>query len=110
MVVEADADGVAAPGAPGTPSAPRLVTKGAVAEMLACCALDEARRQALMDAAMQQGRRGLRVLAVATRDIAPGPIPRVEDEQALEFQGFLLFGDPPRPDAAQASPTCSVAR
>jgi len=102
VVVEADADGVAAPGEPGTPSARRLVTKGAVAEMLACCALDEARRQALMDAAMQQGRRGLRVLAVATRDIAPGPLPRVEDEQALEFHGFLLFGDPPRPDAAQA--------
>ncbi|MFZ5440644.1 MAG: magnesium-translocating P-type ATPase [Myxococcota bacterium] len=81
----------------GEASAPLLVTKGAVAQVLEVCAGldDEAMRaaDAFVDA---KGREGLRVLAVASRRVTPQPSWSRADEQALTLEGYLLFADPPK--------------
>ncbi len=100
---------------PARPGRHRLVTKGAVAQVLDAC--DRARAAGVevpLDAALRarldawcaaRGADGLRVLALATdeRD-ARGSWTR-DDERALVLAGFLLFRDPPRPDAAEAIAT-----
>jgi Mg2+-importing ATPase len=105
-----------APNPPHVPVAGEdlLVTKGAVDNVLAVCALEAAERERLAAQARAKGERGLRVLAVATRQIAyagqepvardaPGaPRYDVSDEQGLAFAGFLHFADPPKADARQA--------
>ncbi|MFD4611595.1 magnesium-translocating P-type ATPase [Streptomyces sp. NPDC058440] len=90
-----------------------LITKGAVEEVLALCShvLDRGRRIELTGElrrrvdriAQDHNRRGLRVLAVATRSL---PATRdgytVADEDQLTLAGFLAFLDPPKADAARA--------
>jgi len=91
------------------PGEPLVITKGAVDNVLAVCALDAAERARLADLARRAGEQGQRVLAVATRRFPARAPARAEagrrwsaaDEAALEFAGFLHFSDPPRPDAAQ---------
>ena len=100
-VVAADAAGVRT-----------LVTKGALANVLAMCdrvrsgtgdaALDAAARvriEARFDAWSTQG---FRVLGVASRivDDRAGPYSRA-DESGMCFEGFLLFLDPPKDDVRQ---------
>ena len=79
-----------APGAPGTPGA-------AGAER----ALDAAARERFAALYRAQGEAGQRVLALATRRLAGRPHVGVADEAGLVFEGFLLFADPPKPQAAQ---------
>jgi Mg2+-importing ATPase len=79
-----------------------LVTKGAVAPVLDLCVLDVPQREALDAYAREQGERGVRVLALATRRCAPQPHYAVADETALTFAGFLCFSDPVKLDATQA--------
>jgi P-type Mg2+ transporter len=79
-----------------------IVSKGAVANVLAVCALDAAQRQRLDAFASSQGERGVRVLALATRRLPAQPRYGVEDEHGLSFAGFLCFSDPVKPDARQA--------
>ncbi|MGW2860606.1 magnesium-translocating P-type ATPase [Streptomyces sp. NPDC001205] len=90
-----------------------LITKGAVEEVVALCThlVDRGERVELTDqlrwhvtrTAEDNNRRGLRVLAVATRTM---PDPRdtytVADESGLTLVGFLAFLDPPKADAAAA--------
>ncbi len=87
-----------------------LITKGALDMVLALCTT-AGTGQAPLDAALRQridglfdawSHQGCRVLGVATRSVASreGPYTRA-DEQGLNFVGFLLFLDPPRPDARQ---------
>jgi Mg2+-importing ATPase len=45
---------------------------------------------------------GFRVLAVAYANVPEQPAYSVADEHALTLAGFLVFGDPPRTDAAEA--------
>ncbi|MFF2925664.1 magnesium-translocating P-type ATPase [Streptomyces celluloflavus] len=90
-----------------------LVTKGAVEEVLALCShltdhgrrlpLTDALRRRVMRTAEDHNRRGLRVLAVATRT-TPGDQDTysVRDESELTLIGFLAFLDPPKRDAAEA--------
>ncbi|MGA0893433.1 MAG: magnesium-translocating P-type ATPase [Ilumatobacteraceae bacterium] len=79
----------------------RLVTKGAVEQVLSCCAapdLDAVRaRFAVLSA------EGYRVLAVASRPL-DGPVHSIgpDDETGLDFAGLLLFTDPPKPGAREA--------
>jgi Mg2+-importing ATPase len=90
----------------------RLITKGALAPVLAICAevragaavapLDEAQRQAIGHRADGWADAGFRVLAVATRRMTRPPPYTADDEAAMVFEGYLLFFDPPKPDAAQA--------
>ena len=90
----------------------RLITKGALDPTLDVCTrfriggelgpLDEPRRDALADRAARWADEGFRVLAVATRELPVRPAYTVADEKDMVFEGFLLFFDPPKPEAAQA--------
>jgi magnesium-transporting ATPase (P-type) len=57
-------------------------------------------------------RRGLRVLAIAYRDLAPGqalPSTAAEAEKGLQLLGLVAFEDPPRPGVRQALDRCRRA-
>ena len=93
--------------------APRhlMVTKGAFANVLAICAsariggaeqpLDEALTGRLQAWAERQGTEGFRMMALATRRLAARADYTHADERELCLEGFLLFFDPPKPQAAQ---------
>ncbi|WP_328968060.1 magnesium-translocating P-type ATPase [Streptomyces sp. NBC_00239] len=90
-----------------------LITKGAVEEVLDRCShlthhgetielTAELRREATR-IAEDDNRRGLRVLAVATRTVdVPRDTYTVADEDGLTLVGFLAFLDPPKASAAAA--------
>lgn len=91
----------------------RLITKGAFASVLGVCTrveeapgamlpLDETRREALERLFTQYSEQGFRVLGVAINDVPPREQYSPEDETGLIFGGFLLFFDPPKPDAQAA--------
>lgn len=90
-----------------------MITKGAVEEVLALCThmtdrgrkveLTEQLRWHVTRIAEDNNRKGLRVLAVATRTMStPRDTYSVADEDQLTLIGFLAFLDPPKADAAQA--------
>jgi Mg2+-importing ATPase len=90
----------------------RIITKGAFDNVLACCTrvataggpqpLDDAQRARLQAWFGEQGVRGLRVLALATRELEPRADYTRDDESGLCFAGFLLFLDPPKAGARHA--------
>lgn len=86
---------------------PLLLSKGAADPVLEVCTrvggrpLDEAGRAALRARVDAWAEAGTRVLAVATGAAGPGPW-GLADERALDLAGFLLFSDPPKPDAGAA--------
>ncbi|MFE5867667.1 magnesium-translocating P-type ATPase [Streptomyces roseifaciens] len=91
----------------------RIITKGAVEEVLALCThmaedgrrteLDAGLRRRVTRTAEDHNRQGLRVLAVATRTLpAERETYGVADEDGLTLVGFLAFLDPPKADAAAA--------
>lgn len=88
----------------------RLLTKGAFLHVLEACdrradgsPLDEKARQDLLDHFQQRSALGIRVLAVASRDLPDleAPVSK-KDEQHLAFDGFLAFLDRPKAGAAEA--------
>jgi P-type Mg2+ transporter len=88
-----------------------LISKGAFANVLAVCLtirqahneamLDETMRARLNDFVRDQGMRGVRVLALATRRMPPQPHYTSADESALTFEGFLCFSDAVKPQAIE---------
>lgn len=87
-----------------------LVTKGAFANVIAVCSTariaDAIRPIAAEESELRRRfedytRKGYRVLALATRDVTGDPIIDTDDEREMTFEGFLLFEDPPKPDAAR---------
>ena len=75
----------------------RMITKGAVPQVLAACAGMDAGRRAAIDARVEAAsREGLRALALASRRTPRQPRFTREDERELEFEGLLLFSDPPK--------------
>src|SRR5690606_15242597 len=88
-----------------------MITKGAFAEVLAACAfvrgrdrdltLDDAARARLLATFEERSSDGFRVLAVATRSFSPKADYDRDDEADMTFQGFLVFQDPPKADAAR---------
>ena len=86
-----------------------IVTKGAFANVLAVCAhvrtadstmpLDAAGRERLETVFRARGEQGFRALALATRRAAPKEHYGHDDERDMVFEGFLLFLDPPKPEA-----------
>ncbi len=120
--------------ATGAPFTLRAYVKGAPTEVLALCThirhdgrevlLDEAERQNLAQIVDDYSRAGLRVLAVAERDLSadqPGPqagdrhrfgmLRKTDDdiEQDLTFWGLIALHDPPRPEVAEAVRKCHSA-
>ena len=91
------------------PAGPRLVTKGAFHQVLAVCnhqsdgaPITESSRDALERMYQDWTGRGIRVLAIATKSIAPQPAYARTDEHDLIFRGFLTFLDRPKDGAAEA--------
>ncbi len=91
----------------------RLIAKGAVEEMLACCAyaeldgkaapLTEEVRRLVLARADALNAEGMRVIAVAQKAVSgePGAF-CVADEREMVLIGYLAFLDPPKPTAARA--------
>ena len=89
-----------------------LVTKGAFKSVITVCSalrsahgcttLDEAQRRKAVEYCDQKGREGFRVLALATKEIPAGGPLGASIEEGMVLEGFLLFADPPKMDAAQA--------
>ncbi|MGI8446999.1 MAG: cation-translocating P-type ATPase, partial [Streptosporangiaceae bacterium] len=76
-----------------------LVTKGAPETVLGRCVSVPAGAR---DALAAEFAAGNRVVAVATRRAAGAQPPTAQDEHDLRLAGFLVFLDPPKPDAAAA--------
>jgi Mg2+-importing ATPase len=80
----------------------RLVTKGAVDEVLAVCTsvdgrpLDATARQAVQALVRSWTARGIRVLGVAERVLPAAPSYGRTDESELRFRGLLTFVDHPK--------------
>ena len=77
---------------------PLLVTKGAFTPVLGCCTSiagddSDGARGAVQDRYAQLSSTGLRVLALATRVLAPDEAIGVASERDLRFEGFLVFSD-----------------
>jgi Mg2+-importing ATPase len=92
----------------GGPDGVRLITKGAVEQVLQDCVLsadgrplDAVQRQALEKRFREWSSNGIRVLAVATRMMSEQPAYGRSDERDLEFQGFLTFLDRPKTGVAE---------
>ncbi len=88
-----------------------LYTKGAPEEVLArCVGLDSHTREAVDAAVTEYAGRGLRVLAVARRDLgATIPDRRDEAEVGLTLIGLAAMFDPPRAEVADAVRDCHRA-
>lgn len=88
-----------------------IITKGAFANVLDRCAmvdrnggavpLDQAARAQLDAVFREKGQEGLRVLALATRRVAARSGYGQDDERDMLFRGFLVFLDPPKPEAQE---------
>jgi calcium-translocating P-type ATPase len=74
--------------------------------------LDESRRRDVLAAIDGYARQGLRVLALASRDlhaVAPVPEDRDDVETGLTFLGLVALLDPPRAEVAGAVAACHAA-
>ena len=107
--------------------AQRVYVKGAPKEVLALCTdvrqdgqqvpLDNAQRARIIAANDDYARNGLRVLAVATREIPEASrfgstsveFTPESIEQDLTFLGLVAMMDPPRPEVAEAVKKCHTA-
>lgn len=93
-------------------AAPRLITKGALDNVLAVSTqiragsklapLDDAAKTRIQDNFAHWSAQGFRVIGIATKSVTGEPTHSTKDESDLVFEGFLLFFDPPKPGAAQA--------
>jgi magnesium-transporting ATPase (P-type) len=85
----------------------RLLVKGAPDSVFPMCADRERAEQTLESMTT----RGLRVLAVATRDLGDGPLPETVQSAERELRLLALVGleDPPRPGAAASIAACRRA-
>jgi Ca2+-transporting ATPase len=94
-----------------------LTTKGAPEAILPRCiaervggqvrSLTEERRHALLALDARLASRALRVLALASRELAPGD---AIEERELVFAGLVGMLDPPREEAIQAVRDCRASR
>ncbi len=83
-------------------------TKGAPERVLERCRLPDTEREAALTEAEAFAARGLRVLALAQRQIDTIR-PRDEVEDELDYVGLLALLDPPRPEVAPAIANCHRA-
>lgn len=93
-------------------TAPRLITKGALDNVLAVSTqrragdriapLDDAAKKGIQENFARWSAQGFRVIGIAFKPVEPQSRYSGQDERDLVFEGFLLFFDPPKPGAAQA--------
>jgi len=91
---------------------PLMITKGALDNIVAVCTqvledgtvcpLDKAHHALIQEQYAAWSDQGFRVLGVAARTVQPKETYVEADECEMTFSGFLLFFDPPKPDAQQA--------
>ncbi|HET7087340.1 MAG TPA: magnesium-translocating P-type ATPase [Anaerolineae bacterium] len=91
---------------------PVFITKGALDNVLAVCRhirggegvlpLDAAESERIAQRFAQWSAQGFRVLGVAIKSLTPPSVYSRDDERDMIFVGFLLFFDPPKPDARLA--------
>lgn len=96
-----------------------LATKGAPEVILALSSqhetpqgvvgLSESECQAILAEANRLAQAGMRVLALAQRQVPWGAIERSTLETQLTFIGLVALADPPRPEVAQAVAQCHQA-
>lgn len=87
---------------------PLLITKGALENILAVCTrvvedgqvipLDKTHSAAIIRHFTAWSDQGYRVLGLAVKPVQPMLEYPVEEEKDMQFCGFLLFFDPPKPD------------
>ncbi len=107
-----------APGSDGGAAFARIVTKGALEEILEHCALEPGDRERAYALNSKLADQGMRVLAVAGRFAATGDPANVgarfrgtreQDERDLVLCGLLGFRDPLRPEVPAAVSECQSA-
>jgi calcium-translocating P-type ATPase len=101
-----------------TPHGLRLFTKGALETLLPLCAglqragavvpLTPDQRAEVLGAETRLAEQGLRVLALAWRDL-PEALPEGQWERDLTLLGLVGLADPPRPEVPEAVQTCRRA-
>lgn len=92
-----------------SPGRHQMIVKGAFSNVLDICTtidrdgaatpLDDAQRAQLEGYYSAKGAEGFRVLAIATKTVDAKASYQRDDESDLSFVGFLLFFDPPKPEA-----------
>jgi Ca2+-transporting ATPase len=86
-----------------------ISAKGSVEGILDRAGADEQEREAALRANHRFASKGMRVVAVASGDLAAASGDRREDERALRFRGLIAFSDPVRPGVAAALAECRDA-
>ncbi|MGV3591798.1 MAG: magnesium-translocating P-type ATPase [Gammaproteobacteria bacterium] len=81
-----------------TPWQHTIIVKGAFENVIDICAMPEATKRNLHEFYRRQGEAGLRVLALALKQVPARARYVHADEAGMEFAGFLLFRDPPKPE------------
>ncbi len=81
------------------PGAGLLVSKGALAQILEICTLNDAARSEISRIMDQLSNEGNRVLGVASKAFHGTRI-NASEEHDMTFEGFLVFTDPPKPGIA----------
>jgi len=84
---------------PSAGAAPRLITKGAVDQVLEVCSGLGSARAEIEARFRAWSEQGYRVIAVAAREMPRQAAYRREDERELTLAGFLLCLDPPQAQA-----------
>jgi len=82
-----------------------LISKGAAEAMMRDCTgetLDPEQRERGLSLQRELSSRGFRVVAVASKTVAPKAAYGRADETGLTLDGFLAFSDPPLPEAKEA--------
>ncbi|WP_143306431.1 magnesium-translocating P-type ATPase [Chitinophaga vietnamensis] len=77
-----------------------LICKGAPEAILKVCRTDAAVSQRIQQLYEGFSQDGLRVLAIASKQLPGGQGLQASDENELSFEGLAVFLDPPREDAA----------
>lgn len=88
--------------AQGTPQQHSIIIKGAFDNILEICSLNAAEEKRLRAYYSKKGEEGYRVIAIATRQASARERYSHADESGMDFAGFLLFTDPPKPEAEMA--------
>jgi Mg2+-importing ATPase len=85
-----------------TKAGAQLITKGAFDHVLEICTIDQEVRSGLEQRYQSWSKLGIRVVAIAQRDIEIRSAYSQADEVGLVFCGFLTFLDRPKEGAAEA--------